>query len=63
MKKHLNWYDVPEYSTVIKCFFREILIQDLFSIGELAINTSRSVLRNQIMIIYLLQIIFKKTRY
>lgn len=62
MKKHLNWYDVPEYSTVIKSFFREILTQDLFSFGELAINTSRSVLRNQIMIVYLLQIIFKKTR-
>jgi hypothetical protein len=62
MKNHLNWYDVPEYSTVIKCFFKEMLTHDLFSFGELAINTSRSVLRNQIMIVYLLQIIFKKTR-
>lgn len=62
-KQHLNWYDVPEYSTIVSCFFKEIMLQDILSLGDLAISTSRSMLRNPVMIIHLLQIIYKKTKY
>lgn len=38
------------------------MVQDVLSIGDLAISTSRSIIRNPVMIIYLLQVIYRKTR-
>jgi len=61
VKKHITWYSIPEYAIMIKCFFVELLCLNISSIGELEINTTRAVLRNHIMIKYLIQILYKKT--
>lgn len=62
VKRHLSWYEIPEYSFIVKTVTELFSDRDQLSKDDIVAKIARLLIKNITMIPYFLPIIYQKTK-